>query len=30
MTGVLGLTDRKGQPLCASVRPPVITWSAAI
>jgi hypothetical protein len=24
----LGLTDPKGGPLCASVRPPVITWSA--
>ncbi|GAA3788311.1 hypothetical protein GCM10022226_03650 [Sphaerisporangium flaviroseum] len=25
----LGLTDAKGQPLCAAVRPPAITWSAA-
>jgi hypothetical protein len=26
--GRLGLTDSKGKPLCASVRPPVIEWSA--
>ncbi|MFI0352879.1 DUF5990 family protein [Actinomadura sp. 9N407] len=25
----LGLTDTSGQPLCAAVRPPLITWSAA-
>lgn len=25
----LGLTDPKGHPLCASVRPPQIEWSAA-
>ncbi|MBO3750522.1 hypothetical protein J5X84_30980 [Streptosporangiaceae bacterium NEAU-GS5] len=25
----LGLTDAKGHPLCASVRPPVVQWSAA-
>ncbi len=25
----LGLTDRKGNPLCAAVRPPLIEWSAA-
>ena len=24
--GRLGLTDAKGHPLCASVRPPKITW----
>jgi hypothetical protein len=24
----LGLTDAKGHPLCASVRPPVVQWSA--
>ncbi|WP_406864633.1 DUF5990 family protein [Streptomyces sp. HUAS MG47] len=24
----LGLTDAKGQPLCAAVRPPLVTWSA--
>ena len=24
--GCLGLTDAKGHPLCASVRPPKITW----
>jgi hypothetical protein len=27
LVGALGLTDGKGNPLCASVRPPVITWS---
>jgi hypothetical protein len=27
MEGRLGLTDGKGGPLCASVRPPVIQWS---
>jgi hypothetical protein len=27
LVGRLGLTDRKGNPLCASVRPPVIEWS---
>jgi hypothetical protein len=25
--GDLALTDRRGDPLCASVRPPAITWS---
>jgi hypothetical protein len=25
----LGLTDAKGNPLCAAVRPPLIEWSAA-
>ncbi|MDH6707368.1 hypothetical protein P3T27_004105 [Kitasatospora sp. MAA19] len=24
----LGLTDAKGHPLCAAVRPPVVTWAA--
>ncbi|NEE59503.1 monooxygenase, partial [Streptomyces sp. SID8455] len=28
LTGRLGLTDAKGQPLCARVRPPLISWSA--
>jgi hypothetical protein len=28
LVGRLGLTDPKGHPLCASVRPPVIEWSA--
>ena len=27
LVGRLGLTDAKGQPLCASVRPPAIAWS---
>jgi Family of unknown function (DUF5990) len=27
LVGRLGLTDAKGQPLCASVRPPHIDWS---
>ena len=27
LVGALGLTDRKGHPLCASVRPPAIVWS---
>jgi hypothetical protein len=26
LVGRLGLTDRKGNPLCAAVRPPVIEW----
>lgn len=25
----LGLTDAKGRPLCATVRPPLVEWSAA-
>jgi hypothetical protein len=29
LTGRLGLTDPKGNPRCAAVRPPVIEWSAA-
>jgi len=28
LVGRLGLTDHKGNPLCAAVRPPVIEWSA--
>nr|WP_198286923.1 DUF5990 family protein [Frankia sp. QA3] len=28
LVGRLGLTDARGQPLCAAVRPPVISWSA--
>jgi hypothetical protein len=28
MTGTLALTDARGGPLCAAVRPPVIKWSA--
>jgi hypothetical protein len=28
LVGRLGLTDPKGHPLCASVRPPMIEWSA--
>ena len=28
LVGRLGLTDAKGHPLCASVRPPLIEWSA--
>jgi hypothetical protein len=30
LVGRLGLTDRKGNPLCASVRPPLIQWSAEV
>jgi len=29
LLGRLGLTDRKANPLCAAVRPPLIEWSAA-
>jgi hypothetical protein len=29
LVGSLGLTDEHGWPRCASVRPPVVTWSAA-
>ncbi|GAA0410732.1 hypothetical protein GCM10009530_74050 [Microbispora corallina] len=29
LIGRLGLTDAKGHPLCAAVRPPAITWTAA-
>jgi hypothetical protein len=28
LIGSLGLTDVKGHPLCARVRPPLITWTA--
>ena len=28
LVGRLGLTDAKGDPFCAAVRPPVIAWSA--
>ena len=28
LVGRLGLTDAKGKPLCAAVRPPLIEWSA--
>jgi len=28
LVGRLGLTDGKGNPLCAAVRPPLIEWSA--
>jgi hypothetical protein len=30
LTGRLGLTDQKGNPLCAAVRPPLIEWSAGM
>jgi uncharacterized protein DUF5990 len=30
LVGRLGLTDRKGNPLCASVRAPTIEWRAEI
>jgi Family of unknown function (DUF5990) len=29
LVGRLGLTDAKGNPTCASVRPPLIEWLAA-
>ncbi len=29
LLGRLGLTDSKGNPTCAAVRPPLIAWSAA-
>jgi hypothetical protein len=29
LVGRLGLADPKGNPVCASVRPPLIEWSAA-
>jgi hypothetical protein len=29
LVATLGLTDAKGTPLCASVRPPIIGWSVA-
>jgi hypothetical protein len=28
LTARLGLTDAKGHPLCASVRPPLVAWTA--
>jgi hypothetical protein len=28
LVGRLGLTDRRGNPLCAAVRPPLIEWMA--
>ncbi len=28
LTATLSLTDAKGGPVCASVRPPQVTWSA--
>ncbi|MFE0632080.1 DUF5990 family protein [Streptomyces sp. NPDC058864] len=28
LVGRLGLTDARGGPLCAAVRPPLVTWSA--
>lgn len=28
LVGTVGLTDPKGMPLCASVKPPVIGWAA--
>ncbi|MFB6892718.1 DUF5990 family protein [Kitasatospora sp. NPDC056327] len=28
LVGRLGLTDAKGQPLCAAVRPPLVRWTA--
>ncbi|MGK5555359.1 DUF5990 family protein [Actinomadura kijaniata] len=28
LVGRLGLTDAKGEPLCAAVRPPLIRWTA--
>jgi len=29
LVGRLGLTDAKGHPVCAAVRPPLIEWSAS-
>jgi len=29
LVACVGLTDQKGNPLCAAVRPPTIDWSAA-
>jgi hypothetical protein len=28
LVGRLGLADAKGNPVCASIRPPLIEWSA--
>lgn len=30
LVGRLGLTDHRGNPLCAAVRPPLIEWSSGI
>ena len=30
LMGRLGLTDPKGNPTCAAVRPPLIEWTAAV
>ena len=30
LVGRLGLTDTKGNPLCAAVRPPLIGWTSAV
>jgi hypothetical protein len=30
LIGRLGLTDAKGNPTCAAVRPPLIEWKAAV
>ena len=30
LVGALGLSDARGHPLCASVRPPLITWTADV
>ncbi len=30
LVGRLGLTDPKGKPTCAAVRPPLIEWTAAV
>ena len=30
LVGRLGLTDPKGNPTCAAVRPPLIKWTAVI
>jgi hypothetical protein len=29
LLGRLRLTDQRGNPLCAAVRPPLITWTAS-
>jgi hypothetical protein len=29
LVGRLGLTDGRGDPICARVRPPTVTWSLA-
>ena len=30
LVGALNLTDRRGWPICAAVRPPLIEWSSAL